>query len=202
MEEITAVVEIPSKGKIVKATIVALLAAAVVLVIAILPAEYGIDPLGAGRMLGLMNISNAGSDAGIAVPVESGVNVPQSNVYKVDAQDFSLFPGEGFEFKYHMQMGAVMVYSWKSSGVVEFEFHGEPDVKPNPDYYESYVLDQAGKDKASGSFTAPSTGVHGWYWKNNGEEPITIRLTTAGFYSGARMYTGYGVEEMPLEDVK
>jgi hypothetical protein len=202
MEENGPKLEVPSRGKIAKATLVASIVAAVLLVIAVLPAEYGIDLFGAGSALGLLNISNVEGVAGVATPVASGVNVPQPNVYKVDAQDFSLFPGEGFEFKYHMQQGAVMVYSWKASAVVEFEFHGEPDQKPTPDYYESYVLDQAGKDRAYGSFTAPSTGVHGWYWKNNGEDPVTIRLTSAGFYTSGRMYTGFGVEDIPLDDVK
>jgi hypothetical protein len=202
MEINSSGLEIPSKTRIAKATILASLIALALLLIAVLPAEYGVDPLGVGQALGLLNISNVDGSVPASTSVESGVNVPQPNVYKVDAQDFSLFPGEGFEFKYHMQKGAVMVYSWKATSVVEFEFHGEPDQKPTPDYYDSYVLDQAGKDRAFGSFTAPSTGVHGWYWKNNGENPVSIRLTSAGFYTAGKMYTGFGVEELALEDVK
>jgi hypothetical protein len=95
-----------------------------------------------------------------------------------------------------------MVYSWKADGVLEFEFHGEPDEKPNEDYYESYVLDTAGKNQAFGSFTAPSTGVHGWYWKNNGDKEVSFRLTSAGFYTVGKMYGSFGVEDIPLEDVK
>jgi hypothetical protein len=194
----------PSKAKIAAAAAAAAVVAAVVLITAVLPAEYGIDPLGVGGVLGLVNLSTAeGAPAGAApLAIESGVNVPQPNVYKVDAQDFALLPGEGFEFKYWMEKGAVMVYSWKADGVLEFEFHGEPDVKPNDEYYESYVLDQAGKTEASGSFTAPSTGVHGWYWKNNGEKEVTFRLTSAGFYKAGKMYGSFGVEDIPLEDVK
>ena len=56
-------------------------------------------------------------------------------------------PGEGVEMKYHMQKGAVMVYGWKADGKLAFEFHGEPDQKPNKDYFESYQLDdKVGKD--------------------------------------------------------
>jgi hypothetical protein len=196
-------VEAPSRAKLAIATVVALIIASIVLVTTILPAEYGIDPLGAGAALGLVNLSTAEGAAGATpAPMMVGVNVPQAGLYKVDAQDFELTPGTGFEFKYKMEKGAVMVYSWKSSSVVEFEFHGEPDVKPNKDYYESYVLDKAGKAESFGSFTAPSTGVHGWYWKNNGNEPAKIRLTTAGFYEHARMYSNFGVEDFPVEEVK
>jgi hypothetical protein len=67
-----------------------------------------------------------------------------------------------------MQKGAVMVYGWKADSKVAFEFHGEPDQKPNQDYFESYELDdKVGKDAAYGSFTAPSTGIHGWFWQKD-----------------------------------
>jgi hypothetical protein len=201
MDENITEPQTPSITRIAKATAIAALVAGAVLLVAVLPAEYGIDPLGAGRALGLLSISTT-EEAGAPVPVETGVNVAQPRVYKVDAQDFELFPGEGFEFKYRMEKAAVMVYSWKASGVLEFEFHGEPDEKPTEDYYESYVLDKDGKAEAFGSFTAPSTGVHGWYWKNNGEDSVSLRLTTAGFYSGGKMYSSFGVDDIPLEDVK
>ena len=43
----------PSAAMLRRATIVALLVAAVVVVTAVLPAEYGIDPTGVGRRIGL-----------------------------------------------------------------------------------------------------------------------------------------------------
>ena len=37
-----------------------------------------------------------------------------------------------------------------------------------------------------GSYTAPFPGIHGWYWLNlSEEEPISVTLTTTGFYSYA-----------------
>jgi hypothetical protein len=63
-------VELPSTGKIVTATIFALIVGAIVLVVAVLPAEYGIDPLGTGKALGLLELAQAnanpvaGDDAG------------------------------------------------------------------------------------------------------------------------------------------
>ena len=47
----------PSKQKLAKATIVAALVAIVILFVAVLPAEYGIDPLGTGAALGLTSLS-------------------------------------------------------------------------------------------------------------------------------------------------
>ena len=65
------------------------------------------------------------------------------------------------EIKYHMAGGAGMIYSWTANGVVPYEFHGEPDLKPkgaSEDYFESYEKDEAGKKESHGTFTAPSTG--------------------------------------------
>lgn len=45
--------ELPSTGKLLKSTGIAALIAVALLVTTVLPAEYGIDPTGIGRMLGL-----------------------------------------------------------------------------------------------------------------------------------------------------
>ena len=45
--------DLPSSGQLLRSTVIAAGVAAVLLVTAILPAEYGIDPTGVGRMLGL-----------------------------------------------------------------------------------------------------------------------------------------------------
>ncbi|MAC90724.1 transmembrane anchor protein [Maricaulis sp.] len=45
--------DLPTSAQLLKSTIIAIGAAIVLLVVAVLPAEYGIDPTGAGRLLGL-----------------------------------------------------------------------------------------------------------------------------------------------------
>ncbi len=133
----------------------------------------------------------------------AGIYTAQSNSYKVDSEDLSLGPGEGVEIKYHMQKGAGMVYSWKANGNVAFEFHGEPDHKPNKDYFESYELnDKRGADHSYGAFTAPSTGIHGWFWENKSKKQVDIHLTTAGFYDSAKMYAGDKPDELTIQDAK
>lgn len=202
--------EAPSKPAILKATVIALAAALVILFTAVLPAEYGIDPLKTGAALHLTDLSRASAKAApVAVaaaapaPVATGVYTAQPSLYKVDTEDLSLMPREGVEIKYHMLKGAGMVYAWKATGKIRFEFHGEPDQKPNKDYYESYELDdKVGKDHSYGSFTAPSTGIHGWFWENKGDKEVRIHLTTAGFYDNAKMFAGDSPEDIPVEDVK
>jgi hypothetical protein len=196
----------PSKGAIVRATVVALAVALVILFTAVLPAEYGIDPLKTGAALGLTGLSKAADKTASAraTPVQTGIYTSQPTTYKVDSEDLSLRPGEGVEIKYHMQKGAGMVYAWKATGTVQFEFHGEPDQKPNKDYFESYQLDdKVGQDHSYGSFTAPTTGIHGWFWENKSKKEVAIHLTAAGFFDSAKMYSDDPKPiELTIEDAK
>lgn len=204
----------PSAGAILKATGIALAVAVVLLFTVVLPAEYGIDPLKTGKALGLTNLSKASEPASAKAaalpapgarptPVATGIYTAQPAIYKVDSEDLALGPGEGVEIKYHMQKGAGMLYSWKADANVAFEFHGEPDQKPNKDYFESYQLDdKVGQDHAYGSFTAPTTGIHGWFWENKTHKTVQIHLTTAGFYDSAKMYSDGPPTDLTIENAK
>lgn len=192
--------EAPSKAAIVKATFIALAVALVLLFTAVLPAEYGIDPLRTGALLHLTGISQSDS-GGRATPANAGIYTLQPATYKVDTEEIGLHPGEGFEIKYHMQKGATLIFAWKADGLVQFELHGEPDVKPKPDYFESYLLDKVGRRESYGSFTAPTTGVHGWFWQNKTKDDIRMHLTVSGFFDAAKMYeAGAPPEELIIKD--
>ena len=194
----------PSKAAIVKATGIALAAALLILFTTVLPAEYGIDPLKTGAALGLTGLAKtADKTAGArAIPAQAGIFTSQPKIYKVDSEDLALRPGEGVEIKYHMQKGATLVFAWKADGLVQFEFHGEPDVKPRPDYFESYLLDnKIGKRESYGSFTAPTSGVHGWFWQNKTKDDVRMHLSVSGFFDTAKMYeAGAPPEEMIIKD--
>ena len=201
----------PSKKAIAKATGIALAAGLVILFAAVLPAEYGIDPLHTGKALHLTDLAKTAESKAEAKPAvgarpvaaPAGIYTAQPGAYKTDSEDLSLMPGEGVEIKYHMQKGAGMIYSWKATAPVAFEFHGEPDNKPNKDYFESYELnDQAGADRSSGSFTAPTTGIHGWFWENKGKKEVQIHLVTAGFYESARMMAGNEKVDLEIQEAK
>lgn len=160
-----------SPRKIAVAAGVALLIAVVVLFGAVLPAEYGIDPLGTGEALGLLALSQVS-------PIG-----PELGEYKLDASELRLGPGEWVEYSYRLEEGAGMLFTWQATGSVSYNLHSAPDGAP-VGYAESF--DARDGTQAHGSYTAPFTGVHGWYFENLGEEYLTISLTTAGFYSDAR----------------
>jgi len=209
-QQVPQQLQAPSKKAIAKAAGIALAVALVILFTAVLPAEYGIDPLKTGKLLHLTDLAKASESKPEAKPVgarpvaaPAGIYTTQPGIFKTDSEDLSLMPGEGVEIKYHMQKGAGMLYSWKATGPVAFEFHGEPDNKPNKDYFESYELnDQAGSDHSSGSFTAPSTGIHGWFWENKGKKEVQIHLVTAGFYDNAKMLAGDEKVDLTIQDAK
>src|SRR5580698_5854098 len=114
-------VQAPSKQAIAKATAIALAVALVILFVAILPAEYGIDPLKTGKALHLTDLAKATELKAESKPVagarpvaaQAGIYTTQPANFKNDSEDLSLMPGEGVEIKYHMLKGAGMIYSWK-----------------------------------------------------------------------------------------
>ncbi len=182
----------PSRARLMKATLIAIVAAAIVLVTAVLPAEYGIDPLGTGRALGLDQLYAAEQTAAAAaaapaaiVAAEGGPVFPQFNDYRVDTREFTIPPGKGMEFKYELDKGATMIYSWKANQYVEFDFHTEPEGKPSS---ASDSFEKGDASQKRGGYTAPYNGIHGWYWKNNTDRDVNIVLTTAGFYDEARLF--------------
>ena len=203
-------VQAPSKKAIAKATGIALAVALVILFTVVLPAEYGIDPLKTGALLHLTDLAKATESKAESKPVgarpvaaPAGIYTAQPGIFKTDSEDLSLMPGEGVEIKYHMQKGAGMLYSWKATAPVAFEFHGEPDNKPNKEYFESYELnDKVGSDHSNGSFTAPSTGIHGWFWENKGKKEVQIHLVTAGFYDNAKMMAGDEEVDLTIQNAK
>lgn len=212
---LTVTVHPPSWKKIITATTFAFVVAAALLITAVLPAEYGIDPLGTGKALHLTDLAKADAarpaekpaapappktdDSPAAIipvlepstngdaPIVRGTFIAQSKGYKLDSREIRLAPGEGIEIKYNMKKGGGLVYSWTATDKLLFEFHGEPNVKPagkeGTDYYETYELDnQVGKDEAHGTFIAPTSGIHGWFWENKNAIPVTLKLVSSGFY--------------------
>jgi hypothetical protein len=185
-----AVVEPPphSGRALVKATLVALVVAAIVLVTAVLPAEYGLDPLGVGRATGLTDLFAAGGDEEAAAapatvtPGLAGPVFPRPYEWRVDERQFTVPPGTGLEFKYELDRGATMLYSWKATGFVDYDFHTEPEGKPSS---ASDSFDKGNSSQRRGAYTAPYDGIHGWYWENTSNRDVTVTLQTAGFYDEA-----------------
>lgn len=81
--------ELPSTAKLIRSTIIAAIVALVLLVAVVMPAEYGLDPTGAGRLLGLTEMGEikeqlaeeaAADEAAQVVAVESAIDQPSLEV--------------------------------------------------------------------------------------------------------------------------
>jgi hypothetical protein len=166
---------IPELKTLWLATGVAILIALAVLVLAVLPAEYGIDPTGVGRKLGLT-----------ALVANSSASKPQ--VFSCQQQlatwrdvvAISIPAHQGLEYKFKLAKEGVFKYSWTTQGVpLYFDFHGEPEGDTSG-YFKSYQETTA--DHAAGELVAPFLGAHGWYWENKSAHPVTVLLSTQGEY--------------------
>lgn len=177
------------KGDLLKATIVAAVVAAVILVTVVLPAEYGIDPTGAGGVLGLTKMAAAteddfGATGGVQTAQESASSadvVSKTDVpMRTDSMSVTLQPGEGAEVKARMKAGERIVFEWLSvGGPVNFDMHGE---EPGAgDKFTSYWADRQ-QESAAGVFVAPVDGTHGWFWRNRGDAPVEVTVKVSGFF--------------------
>jgi len=195
----------PSRKKLLLGTGAAVAIAAVGLVVFVLPAEYGIDPTGAGAALGLTQLSEGGTEniylkrgqarTNVLFPIEAdpangrlaasdifakkGVTLPAGAQLQSDRFEIELLPYEGIELKYVLDQGAPMVFSWSATGPVNVDMHSHP-FNGGTEATESFVI--ADLPAQSAVYVAPFTGIHGWYLRNDGDEPIVVRLKVAGFF--------------------
>jgi hypothetical protein len=190
--------ELPTTGRLLRSTAVAALIAAVLLVTAILPAEYGIDPTGIGRALGLTHmgeikvslaaeaVASAGEPAPTVEAPPATAKQPAAAAESAPAgqahtMTVTLKPGQAAEIKLSMRKDAKVLFEWSSEGgPVNYDTHGDPVGAPR-DFYHGYDKgrNQMGQ---SGELQAAFDGTHGWFWRNRSNAEVTITLTTSGEY--------------------
>jgi hypothetical protein len=130
-------INIPSTRRLVRATAIAVTVAAVLLVTVVLPVEYGLDRLGTGKALGLMVLTDpvtapppGAPERGVKlVPVQNGPAALYPAEFKLDSRELALGPNEQVEFKYRLERGAAMMFSWKATGDVVHDSHGDIELE-------------------------------------------------------------------------
>lgn len=186
--------ELPTSRQLLGSTFAAIGAAAVILVAVVLPSEYGIDPTGAGRALGLTEMGEIKAQLAEEAAADRATDVEGSNApvatasalpaaaARSDRKKITLAPGEAAEIKVSAAKSARITFDWNvSGGNVNYDTHGDPLVKRRG-FYHGY-----GKGKGStgeqGTLVAAFDGSHGWYWRNRSNQSVTIHLQTSGTYS-------------------
>jgi hypothetical protein len=168
-------IPVQSASTLVKALLAALLIAVILFVSVVLPAEYNIDPTGIGTRLGLTVLA-----VEAPVVVQSQSTEAGEVGYREDEITITVPANKGLEYKFHLKQYGNFAYEWSSGETaLHFDLHGEPE-GDTTGYFESFT--KADSNGMSGSITVPFTGAHGWYWKNNSGNDVTVSLKTRGDY--------------------
>jgi len=202
--------DLPTSKQLIRSTIIAAATAGAILAVVILPSEYGVDPTGAGQVIGLTEMgevkmqlaeeaaADAAADAAAraenarALVVQAANGGAQSTsappavssmvAGRNDTTSLTLAPNEGAEIKLTAAKGARIAFDWSvEGGHVNFDTHADaPGIS-----YHGY-----GKGREStgeqGELVAAFDGKHGWFWRNRSGAPVTITLRTQGEYSEVR----------------
>ena len=196
-------IPLQSTKSLINASLVAMLLAVVILFTFVLPAEYGIDPTGLGKKMGLTTLSEitqkstptiaencnkptqnlAENTTQAAIPNPNSDLQPLENANAIQWKDtvkIVIPPNGALEYKFAMAKDAVLEYSWiTDSAPIYFDFHGEPKGATDG-YFKSYL--ETKHTESKGKLTTPFEGIHGWYWENETDQPVTIQLSTNGTY--------------------
>jgi hypothetical protein len=193
-----------ARQRIAFAAGVGLLLAGVLLLAIVLPAEFAIDPLGVGARLGLLELGTVGRQvAALSASAASGASqaatvVPQEKPFHGETVEFHLEPHGSLEYKYRLDKGAALLFAWKATAPVNYELHAEPDGAPRG-YAQSY--EKSTVAAKAGTLTAPFPGIHGWYWENPTDRPVTVTLSSSGFYNLSHEFrTGEPVKNKTFAD--
>ena len=196
--------DLPTSKQLIRSTLVAILVAIVVLVGAVLPAEYGVDPTGIGSLLGLkkmgkIKVNLEQEEIAHSRPVsQSEINTQQTvptpmplvarpepkrvkkKPIKRDVVEHTLAPGEAIEFKLEMKQDAVAQYKWSTTnGKLNHDTHGDGyrGTKQLISYKKGRMV-----TSDEGEMKAAFDGYHGWFWRNRDDKPVSFRLETSGDY--------------------
>ena len=119
------------------------------------------------------------------LPLADGVFREYAAEYRTDVIDIALAASGELEYKLGLNEGDSIVYQWdavdlKDPAKLYAEFHGHTPPVDNVGDLMFYRKATGATER--GTLVAPFTGIHGWYLRNDGEEPIVVRLKVAGFY--------------------
>ena len=197
-------VELPAADNLLRSTLIAFAIAVAILVLAVLPAEYGVDPTGIGRKLGLTQMgeikvalakevaADAAADVAAAAAadaagadtadteIKAGASISLDSAWR-HVTIIPLAPGDGKEVKLVMKQGDDAQFVWEAvGGVVNHDTHGDSTGAPN-----SYVNYRKGTAVSadSGVLVAAMDGSHGWFWRNRSDRPVAVTLRTRGAYA-------------------
>lgn len=205
--------ELPSSSKLLRSTLLAAISAIVILVAIVLPAEYGVDPTGVGRVLRMTEMgeikqqlaAEAAADAS-ATPAGS----PASTVAAVPANASAAVSGppkapdvipknavtpaaqstwrDELTFTLTPGEGKEIKLRMAEGEKAEFQWivnGGSVNYDTHGDGGGRSISYEKGRSVPAddGALVAAFTGNHGWYWRNRGPSDVKVVLRTRGQYT-------------------
>lgn len=180
------------------------IAAVAVVVMVVLPAEYGTDPTGFGEATGLLKIANPDNpelERGMQRMAQQEVlhlteTPPERAPGVTDTWEYELAPFESVEFKYTLPEGEPMTFRWEGTAPLHYDMHAHP-FEGGEELTESYGIGEA--QVMQGTYVPPFAGIHGWFWQNRSMDNVTLRLEASGPISASTIYSAGGSYERPIE---
>jgi hypothetical protein len=208
--------ELPSSAKLVRSTIIAIVTALVLLVTVVLPSEYGIDPTGVGKGLGLKAMgdikvqlaaeaeadaqADALAAANAAASADAGIDAAgQSQAQPVGSASSAMTEGafSTAEVVVTLPPGASteMKMEMQKGDKVVYQWHTNGG-KVNHDTHGEPVggapnafhryLKGVGVESNNGEIVAAFNGSHGWFWRNLSDKEVSITLNVSGQYKNLK----------------
>lgn len=202
--------ELPSSVQLLKSTVVALVIAMVLLLVIVMPAEYGIDPTGMGEVTGLRRmgeikmllaeeaaqeeeailnaLNQSAPNPQLTQPTVSATPEPVATIAESDTASgvrsdvmvVALAPDAATEVKVTLAKGKTVEYSWQVNQGL-VNYDTHGDSEALDISYFSYGKGTNSAD--SGIVEAAFDGNHGWYWRNRTGAEVRVTLTTRGEYT-------------------
>jgi hypothetical protein len=200
----------PSRKKLLLGTGAALAIAAVGLVVFVLPAEYGIDPTGAGAALGLTQLSDGGAEniylkrgqarTNVLFPTEGAATPDEETLRKLLAEKGAAFPRARNSGPTASRSSCSRTKR-SSSNTCSIRARrcgsrGRPAGRSTVDMH-SHPFDGGPRRPRASScrpanqtavYVAPFNGIHGWYWQNRTMQPVTLTLDAVGLMTGSKIF--------------
>lgn len=190
----------PSRKGLLIGSVAVVAVAAGALVVFILPAEYGIDPTGAGKALGVTKLAEPEmNEEQIRGARRTGVLTLSEQPFEREQWDdrwqVTLAPYDGIELKYTLDEGSAIDFQWQASDTVSYDLHSHP-FEGGVDLTESYAIDSG--DRMQGRYVAAFSGLHGWYWQNRTMSDVTVTIEAAGPIRGSTIFQSGGEQDREL----
>lgn len=202
--------ELPSSKQLLRSTILAAVAAIVLLVAVVLPAEYGVDPTGIGRVLRMTEMgeikqqlaAEAAADAAAAPAAPAQADGATGMATANAAQPSTPAPAPApvaaaapkIEWRDEMPVtltpgeGTEIKLKMVQGAKVQYSWGvegGQVNFDTHGDAPGKSISYEKGRGVAAdeGILEAAFTGNHGWYWRNRGNANVKLILRTRGDYT-------------------